>query len=71
MTDRDIALAEIASRILRLETLEPRKNDSLDFSEQAVWTIKSALEAAYEAGREYATRRDARSEHAPVPSHQF
>ncbi len=44
-------LERIAREILDLETLETRKSDSLDFSEQAVWTLRRALEAAYEAGR--------------------
>lgn len=52
MQTRDEALANIATTILDLETLEPRKRDSLDFHELAVWQIKKALEAAYEAGRE-------------------
>lgn len=47
---KDKALAEIAKRHLHLETLETRKSDSLDFSDQSVWGIKAALEAAYQAG---------------------
>lgn len=43
-------LAEIAARHLDLETLETRNSDGLDFSDQAVWSIKAALEAAYAAG---------------------
>ena len=43
-------ISAIAQRYLRLETLETRKRDSLDFSDQAVWCIKEALEAAYQAG---------------------
>lgn len=53
-TDKDqaeAALAEIAKNILGLETLETRNSDSLDFSDQAVWVLKAALKAAYEAGR--------------------
>jgi hypothetical protein len=49
-------LERIAREILDLETLETRKSDSLDFREQAVWTLRRALEAAYEAGR--AARQD-------------
>lgn len=41
---------KIAKDELFLDTLETRKSDSLDFSDQAVWCIKAALEAAYEAG---------------------
>jgi hypothetical protein len=51
MTDRDSTLREIASRILDIETLETRRSDGLDFHEVAVWSVKQALEAAYEAGR--------------------
>jgi hypothetical protein len=36
----------------RIETLEERRSDSLDFYETSVWGIKAALEAAYDAGRE-------------------
>ena len=48
--DRAEAVAGIAKEILGLETLDTRNSDSLDFSEQAVWTLKAALEAAYAAG---------------------
>lgn len=44
-------IAEIARQLLSLETLETRKSDSLDFHDMAVWSIKAALESAYEAGR--------------------
>lgn len=43
-------LREIAREELNLETLETRKADGLDFSAQAVWSIKSALERAFYAG---------------------
>jgi hypothetical protein len=52
MDQRDTTLAEIAARHLHLETLEARNSDSLDFHDMAVWSIKAALEAAYEAGRQ-------------------
>ena len=48
--DRADVVARIAKEILGLETLDTRNSDSLDFSEQAVWTLKAALEAAYAAG---------------------
>ena len=48
--DRAEVVARIAKEILGLETLETRNSDSLDFTEQAVWTLKAALEAAYAAG---------------------
>ena len=49
--DADARLAEIARTTLGLETLETRRSDSLDFHDLAVWQIKQALQAAYEAGR--------------------
>ena len=52
MDQRDTTLADIAARHLHLETLETRNSDSLDFHDMAVWSIKAALEAAYEAGRQ-------------------
>lgn len=48
---RDDILLDIARRWLFLETLETRNSDRLDFRDQAVWSIKAALQEAYEAGR--------------------
>ena len=48
--DRAEAVARIAKEVLGLETLDTRNSDSLDFSEQAVWTLRAALEAAYASG---------------------
>lgn len=50
--EKDKKILEIAKKHLRLETLETRNRDSLDFRDQAVWSIEAALEAAYEAGFE-------------------
>jgi len=36
------------------ETLETRNSDSLDFHETAVWSIKEALQQAFELGRQTA-----------------
>ena len=47
----DKAVAEIAARILDIETLTLQNRDSLDFHDLSVHSIKRALEAAYEAGR--------------------
>ena len=44
-------IAEIARRVLDIETLDERKSDSLDFHEVSVWGLKRALEQAYEAGQ--------------------
>ena len=45
------SLERIARAKLGIETLETRRSDELDFHEVAVWSIRAALEAAYEAGR--------------------
>ncbi|MCC6006800.1 MAG: hypothetical protein JJU40_03890 [Rhodobacteraceae bacterium] len=49
--DRDAQLLEIAQRQFRIETLETRNRDRLDFHDVAVWAIRAALEEAFEAGR--------------------
>ena len=46
----DELLAAIAKATLHIDTLETRKSDSLDFHDVAVWSVKTALEAAYRAG---------------------
>lgn len=48
---KDEIFTLIAQRHLNIETLETRKSDGLDFHDVAVWCIKDALEAAFEAGR--------------------
>lgn len=48
---RDAILTAIAAEHLGLETFDERRRDCLDFSHQSVWSLKAALEAAYEAGR--------------------
>lgn len=47
-------LEGIAKNILRIETLETRNDDKLDFHEVSVWSLKEALELAYETGRKAA-----------------
>lgn len=51
---RDESLATIAKAHLDLDTLETRNADYHDFSTQAVWSLRAALEAAYEAGKKAA-----------------
>ena len=46
---KDQIIAGLAKRC-GFDTLETRRSDSLDFHDVAVWSIKEALEAAYEAG---------------------
>ncbi|MEQ8850154.1 MAG: hypothetical protein RIB32_00050 [Phycisphaerales bacterium] len=51
---RDTTINRIARETLGLETLDACNMDSLDFHEHAVWSVKEALERAYEAGRKAA-----------------
>lgn len=46
----DEIILEIAKKHLGLETLESRGSDRLDFKESSVWSIKKALEEAFDAG---------------------
>lgn len=52
MNHLDTLLTDIAQRHLRIETLESRHRDSLDFHEVSVLELRDALEAAYRAGTE-------------------
>lgn len=47
-------LQQIALDHLFIEALETRNSDRMDFHEVSVWGVKSALMAAYEAGRQAA-----------------
>ncbi|MCW5982447.1 MAG: hypothetical protein KIT09_30450 [Bryobacteraceae bacterium] len=47
----------LGQKILDIETLETRNRDGLDFYELAVWKIRTALEAAYEAGLAQGARK--------------
>lgn len=42
---------EIARRVLGIENLDTRNRDALDFHTLAVWSVREALLAAYDAGR--------------------
>jgi len=48
---RNETLATIALAEIGVTTLETQKSDERDFHDVAVWTLKAALEAAFEAGR--------------------
>ena len=63
---RNELLEGIAKRHCRVETLETRKSDSLDFHDISVWGLKAALEAAFDAGsqRQNTQTRDAGQEPA-------
>ncbi len=57
-------LSQIAQQYLDVETLETRHSDRLDFHDLAVWSIKAALAAAYQAGVEQGRRQAAQSDQA-------
>lgn len=44
-------LTRIAQVHMGIETLEERRSDSLDFHEVSVWSVRDALQAAFEAGQ--------------------
>lgn len=48
----------IAKRIFRIETLETRNRDALDFHDVSVWQIKDALTMAYKSGLEATAKPD-------------
>lgn len=50
LADREALLTQIAKKHCRVETLDERKSDSLDFHEVSVWGLKAALEDAFKAG---------------------
>ena len=47
-------IEQIAKRDLRIDTLEARGSDRLDFHECSVWQIRRALEYAFIAGMMHA-----------------
>lgn len=49
--NKDSILTHIAKEQLGISTLETGNSDELDFHEVSVWSLKAALEAAYEQGR--------------------
>ncbi len=51
-TTIDQIFALIAQKHLLIDTLETRNSDSLDFHDVSVWGVRSALEAAFQAGVE-------------------
>ncbi len=57
MTDREQARAKLleglAKKHFDVETLETRKMDDLDFYDVAIWSIKAALNEAFEVGNSF------------------
>jgi len=60
MKQLDQILTAIASDRLSIDTLKTRHSDRLDFHNVAVWSVRDALAAAYQAGHEQASRDLAR-----------
>ncbi|MDZ7891745.1 MAG: hypothetical protein U5L73_08285 [Rhodoferax sp.] len=56
MNQLENLLTQIAQQHLRIETLETRKSDGLDFHDVAVWCLRDALEAAFNAGVEQGSK---------------
>jgi hypothetical protein len=54
MTEQSIEkrLEEIARSYTKFGDLKTRDNDGEDFKEVSVWSLREALRAAYEAGRQ-------------------
>ena len=63
MSKLEQLLTQIAQSKLGLETLETRRSDSLDLHDVAVWGLREALEAAFNAGLEQG-RKAAKSDKA-------
>ncbi len=63
MSKLEQLLTKIAQSKLGIETLETRRSDSLDFHDVAVWGLREALEAAFNAGLEQG-RKAAKSDKA-------
>jgi len=57
MTEADQIVTDIAQRKLKIDTLETRNSDHLDFHDVSVWNLRSALLCAYEAGRTSENRK--------------
>ena len=63
MSKLETLLTQIAQQHLGIETLQTRRSDSFDFHDVAVWCLRDALEAAFNAGVEQG-RKAAKSDKA-------
>ena len=52
LSQKNKVITQIANSELCIRTLDTSKINSLNFHDLAVWDIKTALEAAYEAGQQ-------------------
>ncbi len=59
--NQEQVIERIALEHLHIETLETQNRDRYDFHDLAVWSIKSALEAAYAAGASAAQNKSTTS----------
>jgi len=50
MNNMSQTVEDIAKRVFRVETLETRRSDRLDFYDVGIWNIKTGLEEAYKSG---------------------
>lgn len=67
-TEVDLLFESIALEHLFIDTLQTRDSDRLDFHEVSVWGVKRALQAAFEAGRNAASKQAPQVHQAPQPS---
>lgn len=51
LTEQNVAVQYVALSILGIKTLVSQNSDHLDFYDLSIGSIRSALEAAYKAGR--------------------
>ena len=63
MSKLEQLLTQIAQSKLGIGTLETRRSDRLDFHDVAVWCLREALQAAFNAGLEQG-RKAAKSDKA-------
>ena len=66
MSPLETLLTRIAQQHLGIETLETQRSDRLDFHDTAVWSLKAALTAAYQAGVDAANAQKAQAQRAPA-----
>jgi hypothetical protein len=67
MNDLERILTAIAKEHLGIPTLETRRTDRLDFHDVAVWKIRTAFNAAFDAGAKAVPASAARRPSPPAP----
>jgi hypothetical protein len=71
MEKLDQIITSIAREHLDIATLKTRKSDSLDFHDVAVWQVKIALKAAFEAGAKAAYPPSVPVQDLPTPFDKY